>query len=130
MTPDVARYFASAGRMPDKRGLLQVKRLDKGRQIVCVCIHVIAIPWLVRSAMTAAVMRDDTMSVLAEENHLRVPGISGKGPPVRKNDRVPAAPILVIDCRSVLHLDSVHVLFSLLSEGYRRGRSPHGRGYD
>src|ERR1700693_324592 len=114
MTADVAGDFSAAGRVPDKCGLSKVKRFDEGRQIVGVRIHVIAVPRLVRSAMTAAVMRDDTISVLAEENHLCVPCVRIERPTVREHDRPSRTPIFEINLRSVFRSDHVHMSFSLV----------------
>ena len=54
-------------------GVLQVEMLEQRRQIVGVGIHVVTVPRLAGAAMAPAVMRDDAISVMAEEEHLGVP---------------------------------------------------------
>src|ERR1700685_3566481 len=94
MRADVSGNFSAARRMPDKCSLSKVKRFDEIRQIVGVGIHVIAVPRLLRSAMTAAVMRNDTISVLAEENHLCVPCVRTERPTVARTRRAVPYPNL------------------------------------
>jgi hypothetical protein len=58
--------------------------------------------------MTAAVMGDDAIAVLEEEQHLSVPIVGRKRPAMAEHDGLPAAPILVEDFGAVLGGDRRH----------------------
>src|SRR5437867_686865 len=77
--------------------LLQVQVLDQLGKIVSVRVHVVAVPWLARPAMTAAIMRNHAISLVRQEHHLRVPCIGAQRPAMRESDGLPCAPVLVID---------------------------------
>jgi hypothetical protein len=61
-------------------------------------------------------MRDDTIALLAEEEHLRIPGIGGEGPAVRESDGLSGAPVLVVDRYAVFRREGRHVWFSFLCD--------------
>src|SRR5258705_8681861 len=48
-------------------------------------IHVVAVRHLARAAMPAAVMGDDAIAVLEEEQHLGVPVVAGQRPAVAEH---------------------------------------------
>jgi len=50
--------------------LFQFERFDKRRNVLRAGVHVVAVPGLARSAMTAAVMSNAAVSMVAEEEHL------------------------------------------------------------
>ena len=63
MTSDLARDFAAAGGAAHEPGVFQVERIDKRCQIVCLGIHVAAVPRLDRPAMATPVMGDTAKPV-------------------------------------------------------------------
>src|SRR4029453_13053134 len=60
-------------------------------------IHVMAATGLGGAAMAAPVVGYDAIAVLEEEQHLRVPVIGRQRPAVAEDDRLSAAPVLIID---------------------------------
>jgi hypothetical protein len=66
--------------------VLQVKFVGEDGEIVSVGVHIVAVPRLGGAAMAASVMRDDSKTLLAEEQHLSVPVVRGQGPTVAEND--------------------------------------------
>jgi hypothetical protein len=58
--------------------------------------------------MTAAVMRDDAVSILGQEEHLILEGIGTERPAVTEDDRLALPPILVVDFGTVLSFDRWH----------------------
>ena len=91
--------------MADEHHLFQIERFDECREIVGVGIHVVAVPGLAGSAMTATVMSDRAIAMGGYEEHLVVPGVRVERPPVTEDDRMPRAPVLVIDFSGVLRGD-------------------------
>ena len=92
---EIVRHLAAPGRMADQDQIAQVERLDQLGQIVGVLVHVVAVPGLVGAAMAAAVMGDHAKALLAEEQHLLIPGIGRQRPAMGEQDRLARAPILV-----------------------------------
>src|SRR5207248_4956519 len=86
------------------------------REVVGVVIHVVSVADLAGAPVTAPVMGDDAIAMIDEEHHLRVPVVARKRPPVRKNDRLPAAaaPILVVNLYAVFGRDRAHGVISFL----------------
>ena len=122
MPADVARDFAAAGGVAHQRGVLQIKRLDHGRKIVGIAVHVVPGGGLARPAMTAPVVRDHAEAVLREEKHLAVPGVGVQGPAVRERYDRALAPVLVIDFRAVLGGDRAHRKCSSIDRAELRRR--------
>src|SRR5262249_8598586 len=60
------------------------------------------------AAVTAPVVRDDSIAVRAEKEHLVVPGIAAQRPAVAEDDGLAFAPVLVVDLRPVLGRDRAH----------------------
>lgn len=113
MTADVVGDFAAAGRMADEHNVTEIERLDELGQIVGVLVHIVALPGLVRAAMTAPVVGDDPIAVLPQEQHLAIPGVGAEWPAVAEDNRLTCAPVPVIDLRSVFGSDLAHGLFPL-----------------
>src|ERR1700688_4191371 len=105
MPGDIADYFAAAGRMTDMHGTLEVQVRGQRRQVIGVVIHIVSVGRLARASMAAAVMGDDPIAVIQEENKLRIPIIGGKRPTVRKHDGRTAAPVFVKYSNPVLSRD-------------------------
>src|SRR4029077_19755725 len=90
-------------------------RFDQRHQVVGIGIHVVAVPGLGRSAMAAAVMRDAAKPALAEVEHLRIPIIRAQRPAMAEHNRLPRAPVLVIDLRAIFSRDGAHRALSFVS---------------
>src|SRR5580704_12166731 len=58
--------------------------------------------------MASPVVRNDAIATLPEEQHLAVPVVRSQRPAMRKHDRLPLAPILVIDLRTVFGCNRCH----------------------
>jgi hypothetical protein len=108
MSANVSRDFAAAGRMAHVNHFTQIERFDNGREIVGVCVHVVAIPRLARSPMATAVMCDASIAVIGQEHHLVFKGIGVEGPTMTEKDRLSNAPVLVVNLRSVFDCNSWH----------------------
>ena len=67
-------------------GVVKIEMAGHGGQVVGVVIHVVAVAGLAGAAVAAAVMGDDAIAVLEEEQHLRVPVIGGQRPAVVEMD--------------------------------------------
>src|SRR3546814_5272212 len=70
MPCDVARHLASAGRMTDVDRVAKVESLSHGRGILCVVIHVVAPIHLCGASVAPPIVRNDTISMRMEEEHL------------------------------------------------------------
>lgn len=75
MATDVTGDFAPAGRVTDHRDVPEIERLDHGREIVGVSVHVVPGRRLAGPAMTATIVSDDSEAALREKQHLAIPGI-------------------------------------------------------
>src|SRR5215470_13836159 len=96
MTADIAGDFTAASRVAHMDRVLQIERFSKLRQIVGVGVHVVAAPWLARSAMAAAVMGNAAVSARCQEKHLIFPGVCAERPAVAEHDGLSSAPIFVV----------------------------------
>ena len=77
--------------------VLQVERFDELREVVGVGVHVVAVPRLARPAMAAAVMGDAAIAARRQKEHLVLEGVRAERPAVAEDDRLSAAPVLVVD---------------------------------
>src|SRR5688572_20251615 len=96
--------------MADVNGIAKIEMLDDSRAIGCVVIHVVPVAYLARTTMTAAIMRDDAITLANEEEHLRIPVVGTKWPAVMKDDRLSGlrAPILVEDLDAIFGRNGGH----------------------
>src|SRR5260370_36217686 len=120
MTAEIMYHLAAAGRMPDVNRILQVEMIGDGLQIVGIVIHVMSVAGLTRATMSAAISRNDAIAFADEKKHLRVPIIRRERPAVAEHNRLPAAPVFIIDLYSVLGGD--HVSFRFFRRGFCLGR--------
>src|SRR6266705_3707389 len=81
-------------------------------------IHVMAVSGLGGTAMSAPVVGYDTIAVLEEEQHLRVPVVRGQRPTVTEDNRLSFAPIFVIDLCSIFGRNCRHSVLSLIAALY------------
>jgi hypothetical protein len=77
-------------------GVLEPEVFGQRREVVGIVIHVVAVGGLARAPVAAPVVRNDAITVIQKEHHLRVPVVSRQGPAVGKDDGLTAAPVLVI----------------------------------
>ena len=82
---------------PDQHDVAQVQRLDQRRQIVGIGVHVVAAPRLAGSPVPAPIVGDGAEAVRGHEEHLRFPAVGVQRPAVAEDDRLPGAPVLVVD---------------------------------
>src|SRR6266403_1165181 len=70
-------------------------------EVIGVVIHIVAIAGLARASVASTVVRDYSIVMTQEEQHLCIPVVCAKRPSVTENYWLPAAPILIVDSRSV-----------------------------
>src|SRR5580698_4916258 len=112
MPPDVASNFSPTRRVAHVDCILQVKLFREGGKIVRIGVHVIAIPGLSGSAVTAPVGRDDSKALLTEVQHLSIPVVRGERPAVAEHYGLSLAPVFVENLRTVFGGDRRHKVFS------------------
>src|SRR6187402_3572622 len=83
--------------MPDVNRVLQVEMIGDGLQIIGIVVHVMSVAGLRRAPMSTPIGRNDPIAFAKEKKHLRVPIIRRERPAVAKDNRLPAAPVLIID---------------------------------
>src|SRR5678815_3488551 len=83
--------------MPDMNRILQVEMVGDGLQIIGIVGHVMSVAGLRRATMSAPISRNDPIAVAKKKKHLRVPVVRRERPAVAKDNRLPAAPVLIID---------------------------------
>src|SRR6266481_9642883 len=107
MTPEIMHHLAAAGRMPNVNRILQVEMIGDRLQIIGIMVHVMSVAGLSRAAVSASISGNDAIAFAQEKEHLRVPVIRRERPAVTKHNRLPAAPVFIIDVdvRSVLFSD-------------------------
>ena len=81
--------------------VLQVKLFRKGCEIVGISVHIVAVPGLGGTAVTAPVSRDDSIATLPEEQHLSVPVVRREWPAVAEHDGLARSPVFVVDLRPI-----------------------------
>ena len=82
MPRHIVHDFTAAGGMADVNGVFQVEVAGHRGEVVGVMIHVVTVSHLSGPAMTAAIMSDDAIAFLQEEQHLGVPVIGRQRPAV------------------------------------------------
>src|ERR1700687_957051 len=81
--------------------IFQVKLFSQSREIVRISVHIVTIPRLGRTAVPAPVMRDNSIALLAEEQHLSVPVVRGERPAVTEHYGLAFSPVLVVNLRTI-----------------------------
>src|SRR5437762_14388465 len=97
MTAEITHHMAAAGRMADVNRISQVEMIGDGLQIVGIVVHVVSAAGLSRATMSAPISRNDAKAFVDEKKHLRVPIIRRERPAVTEHNRLPAAPVFIID---------------------------------
>src|SRR5260221_3240333 len=94
--------------MTDMDGILEIELLDELREVVGVCVHVVAGPRLARTSMATTVMRDAAISTRCEKEHLVFERIRRERPTVAEDHRLPGAPVFVVNLRAVFGCERTH----------------------
>ena len=82
---------------------------DEARQVVGVRVHLVAVPALTGTPMTATIVRDDAMPPLGEEECGGLPRIGVERPAMTEHDgRAAAPPVLVEDLGAVIGREEGH----------------------
>ena len=91
--------------------VLQVERGHQLGDVGRIGVHLVAGVGLGRTAVPAAVVRDDPEALVEKEHHLAVPVVRAERPAVMEDDRlrVLRAPVLVEDLGAVLGGDEAHL---------------------
>src|SRR6202045_182613 len=133
MPSQIAGYLAAASGMANMNGVLQVEMRGQRRQVIGIVIHVVTVAHLSGPAMASAVMRYDAITVLEEEQHLRVPVIGRQRPAMAEHNGLTFAPVLIVDLRPVFGCNCTHatpslpVLLPLLTKSARCSGATAGR---
>src|SRR6516165_11190710 len=72
-------------------------------------VHIVAVGGLGRAAMATAVMGDNAIAMMQEEQQLRVPIVGRQRPAVAEHDRLARTPVLVEDLHAVVGGNGGHV---------------------
>ena len=94
--------------MSDMNYIFQIELLYQLGEIVGVGVHIVAAPWLTRTAVTAPVMGDAAISMRSEKEHLVFKRIRGERPAVTEDHRLPGAPVIVVNLRTVFGCECTH----------------------
>ena len=97
MPADVSRNLATARRVADMDGFVQVERCRQLREIICVGVHVVARPGLAGAPVPTTVMRDATIAMRREIEHLVLEGVGTERPAMAEDDGLAGAPVLVVE---------------------------------
>src|SRR6476620_3286226 len=119
MTAEITYHLAATRRMAYVNRILQVEMIGDGFQIIGIVVHVVAAAGLSRATMSAPITCDDAETFAEEKKHLRVPIIRRERPAVTEHNRLPAAPVFIIDVdvRSVFFSDG-HVWHKTVSSQF------------
>src|SRR5579864_9287645 len=94
--------------MAHMNGLFEVEMRGERGQVISVVIHVVAAISLRGAPVSAAVVGNDAIAIINEEQHMRLPIIGRERPAVTEDDWLPLSPVLVIDLRTILGCDRRH----------------------
>src|SRR4030081_2020663 len=83
--------------MADMDSVFQVEMRRQSGQGVGIVIHILAVAGLGRAPVATAVMGNNAIAVMQEEQHLRVPVIGRQRPAMAEHDGLTRTPVLVID---------------------------------
>ena len=92
----VMHDLAATGGMTDERDTSHIEGVQHAGEVVGVRVHLIAVPRLARSTVTAAIVRDHAATVLGEEQRRGFPPVGVQRPTVTQEHRHAHAPVLVV----------------------------------
>src|SRR5258705_7376767 len=101
MSADIAGHLSTSCRVTNMDCVLQVEGFNEFCQVIGIGVHLVSVPGLARSTMTAAIMCDAAVSLSTQKNHLVFPGIRGKRPTMTEDYRLSRTPILIVDLSTV-----------------------------
>ena len=110
MPRGIVRGLAASGRMADVHGIAQIEMRDHGGDIRGVVVHVVAIADLAGSPVPTAVVGDDAIPLVQEEEHLGIPIVAAQWPAMMEHDGLRAlrTPVLVENRRPVVRGNRRH----------------------
>src|SRR5581483_3928559 len=112
MPRQVMHYLTTAGGMAHMNGIFQVQMGGNSRQVVGIMVHIVAAVGLTGAAVAAAIVGDNPIPMIQEEQHLVIPIVRAQRPTVTEHNRLSGPPILVENCRAVFHRDRTHSFLS------------------
>lgn len=92
--------------------ILQIQFADQLRKVTGIGVHVVVISGLTRSPMTSPVMRDASVSLTAQKQHLVIASVCAQGPAMAKDYGLALTPVLVMDLRPIFGCEVRHDVFS------------------
>ena len=106
--------FTTAGGVPHMGCALHAKMVDYGRDVISIMIHVVPVPDLAGSPMTASVVCNHPVAIRQEKKHLRIPVVRAERPSVMEKDHwgIAWSPVFIKDLNTVLRSDITHVRIS------------------
>ncbi|MNY42434.1 hypothetical protein D3C86_1773230 [compost metagenome] len=123
MSRHITGHFTAPGGVTDVHGIPDIQVRHQFSDVGGVGVHVVADSGLGGAAMTAAIMGDDAKTLAEEEQHLRIPVVTGQWPAVVEYDRLTAAPVLVENLRAVLDGDHPRTTGTAVAFAARSGGS-------
>jgi hypothetical protein len=101
MARQIVRHLATAGRVTDMHGVVQVQMLHHRSQVVGVMVHVVPVGDRGGTPVPAPVVGDHAVAVVQEEQRLGVPVVGGQRPAVTEHDRLARTLVLEEDLDAV-----------------------------
>ena len=111
---DVMHNLAATGRVADMDSILEIEMRRHRGEVIGIVIHVVAVADLAGPAVAAAVMSNDAIAVIEEEQHLRIPIVGRQRPTMAEDDGLTFAPVLIVDLYPVAGCNCTHVVPSFL----------------
>src|ERR1700747_983147 len=111
---NVMHNLAATSRVADMDSILEIEMRRHRGEVIGIVIHVVAVADLAGPAVAAAVMSNDAIAVIEEEQHLRIPIIGRQRPTMTEDDGLTFAPVLIVDLYPVADCNCPHVIPSLL----------------
>src|SRR5579862_1103929 len=104
----IVHHLAAASGVADVNDILEIEMRGYRCKVVGIVIHVMAVAGLRGPAVAAAVMGDDAIAPIEEEQHLIIPVIGRQRPAMAEHDGLTFAPVLVEDLNAILGLHDAH----------------------
>jgi hypothetical protein len=76
MAANVASDFTAASRVTNVDRIIEIERRYELSEIVRVSVHVISVPGLTRTPVTATIVSDAAISLVSQKEHLVFKGVS------------------------------------------------------
>jgi hypothetical protein len=108
MPRQIARHFAAPGGMANVDSILQVEMHRKSRKVIGIMVHIVAVGGLSRATVPTAIVGDNPIAMMQEEQHLVIPVVRAERPTMAENYRLAFTPVLVVNLYTVFGRDSGH----------------------